>query len=119
MTNSRLTDPEVLEQRFPVRLQRFAIRAASGGAGRHGGGNGVVRELEFLGPMTAALLSNCRVIAPHGIAGGGDGKPGRNVLIRRDGSLEELSGTAEVSVAAGDRLIIATPGGDGFGPALG
>ena len=115
MTNSRLTDPEVLEWRFPVRLQRFSIRRGSGGAGRHRGGDGVVRELEFLEPMTVAVLSNCRVVAPHGIAGGSAGSPGDNSILRRDGQRERLAGTAQTTVEAGDQLIIATPGGGGCG----
>jgi len=119
MTNSRLTDPEVLERRFPVRLRRFMIRRNSGGEGRHHGGDGVVRELEFLEPMTAAILSNCRTVAPHGLAGGGNAKPGMNVLLRRDGNRSELPGTAEVTVESGDRLIIYTPGGGGYGAASG
>jgi 5-oxoprolinase (ATP-hydrolysing) len=117
MTNSRLTDPEVLEWRFPVRLRRFAIRSGSGGDGRHRGGDGVVRELEFLQPMTVALLSNCRSVAPHGIDGGLPGRPGSNSITRRDGQREQLAGTAETAVRPNDRLIIATPGGGGFGKA--
>jgi 5-oxoprolinase (ATP-hydrolysing) len=119
MTNSRLTDPEVLEWRFPVRLVRFAIRRGSGGRGRHGGGNGVVREIEFLKPMTAAMLSNCRVVPPHGLAGGGDGKVGRNMIVRGNGHREDLAGTVEVAVDVGDRLVIETPGGGGYGRAAG
>ena len=115
MTNSRLTDAEVIEDRFPVRLRKLAVRTHSGGTGRHRGGNGVIREVEFLAPMTAAILSNCRVTAPHGMAGGGDGQCGRNTLIRRDGSREPLDGTAQVEVAPGDVIVIATPGGGGWG----
>jgi 5-oxoprolinase (ATP-hydrolysing) len=115
MTNSRLTDPEVLESRYPVRLRRFEIRAGSGGPGRQRGGHGVRREIEFLEPMTAAILSNHRRIAPFGLAGGGDGRPGRNRVLRRGGSYEELASTATVMVEAGDVLIIETPGGGGYG----
>ena len=117
MTNSRMTDPEVLEARFPVRLQRFAIRSGSGGDGRHSGGNGVIREIEFLQPMTIALLTNCRRVAPHGIAGGSAGSPGNNSVLRKDGRRESLGGTAQTQVSAGDVLTIATPGGGGFGKA--
>ena len=115
MTNSRLTDPEVLEWRFPVRLRRFAIRNGSGGHGRRNGGDGVVREIEFLQSMTVALLSNCRRVAPHGCAGGGAGSTGNNSILRRDGQREALAGTAETTVQPGDILIVATPGGGGFG----
>jgi 5-oxoprolinase (ATP-hydrolysing) len=119
MTNSRLTDPEVLESRYPVRLRRFEIRTGSGGSGRQRGGHGVRREIEFLEPMTAAVLSNHRRIAPFGLAGGGDGTPGRNRIQRRDGAREALAATATVVVDAGDVLIIETPGGGGYGAANG
>jgi 5-oxoprolinase (ATP-hydrolysing) len=115
MTNSRLTDPEVLESRFPVLLRRFALRAGSGGNGEFRGGDGLVRCVEFREPMTAAILSNHRRIAPFGLAGGEPGSPGSNELVRLDGRLEPLSATAEVAVEAGDRIEIATPGGGGFG----
>ncbi len=115
MTNSRLTDPEILEDRFPVRLERFAFRRGSGGAGRWPGGDGVVRRLRFLAPMTASILSGSRRVPPFGLAGGGDGALGRNRLERADGQLEVLGGCAQVSVQPGDLLEIATPGGGGFG----
>ena len=115
MTNSRLTDPEILEERFPVRLRRFAIRRGSGGEGRWPGGNGVVRELEFLAPLSVSLLSDRRRVAPPGLAGGGPGACGRNLLLRSDGGREELAGVAQLEVAAGDRLRIETPGGGGWG----
>ena len=117
MTNSRLTDPEILEWRYPVRLRRFAIRTDSGGQGRHRGGDGVCREIEFLEPMTAAILSNHRRIAPFGSHGGQPGATGRNRLRRRDGRIEELGATAAVEVEPGDILLIETPGGGGYGPA--
>jgi 5-oxoprolinase (ATP-hydrolysing) len=117
MTNSRLTDPEILETRLPVRLDKFAIRVGSGGAGAHHGGNGVVRELTFLEPMRANILANRRAIAPRGIAGGGDAAPGRNWVERADGSVEMLTATASAEMAIGDRFIIETPGGGGFGEA--
>jgi 5-oxoprolinase (ATP-hydrolysing) len=117
MTNTRLTDPEVLEWRFPVRLDSFAIRRGSGGRGQFPGGNGVVRRIRFLAPMAAAILSNRRLQSPFGMAGGENGKAGRNA-IRRTGSDEEqeLSFRDEVSVQAGDVLVIETPGGGGYGP---
>jgi 5-oxoprolinase (ATP-hydrolysing) len=115
MTNSRLTDPEVLEWRFPVLLESFAIRRGSGGAGRHRGGDGAVRRIRFLEPMTAAILSNHRRIAPFGLAGGLSGALGRNRVERADGSRQELGGTAEVEVTPGDVFVIETPGGGGFG----
>lgn len=115
MTNSRLTDPEVLETRLPVRLERFAIRRGSGGAGAHHGGDGVIRDVRFLEPMRANMLANRRRIAPKGIAGGGDALPGRNWVERVDGSIEELTATDAAEMQAGDRFIIETPGGGGFG----
>jgi 5-oxoprolinase (ATP-hydrolysing) len=115
MTNSRLTDPEVLERRYPVRIARFAIRRGSGGAGRWRGGDGVVREVEFLVPMHAAILSNRRRVAPHGLAGGSPGACGRNRVLRKDGRIEELRATAAVDLAPGDRFVIETPGGGGYG----
>ena len=117
MTNSLLTDPEVLEARFPVRLERFAIRRGSGGAGRQPGGDGVVREIRFLESMTVSVLSGRRRVAPHGLEGGAAGAPGRNTLLRADGTDVDLGGTATVEVGAGDRLRIETPGGGGYGPA--
>ncbi|WP_216899940.1 hydantoinase B/oxoprolinase family protein, partial [Synechococcus sp. CCY 9618] len=118
MTNSRLTDPEILEDRFPVRLERFAIRTGSGGAGRWPGGEGVVRRLRFLAPMTAAILSGSRRVPPFGLAGGADGAVGRNRLERADGRSEDLPGCAQVAVEPGDLLEIATPGGGGYGAPL-
>jgi len=115
MTNSRLTDVEVLEQRFPVRLRRFAIRTGSGGAGRWRGGDGVVREFEFLAPLQVSLLANRRRVAPFGLAGGAPGAPGRDCIIRRDGTREPLEPPAEFSVQPGDRVVIETPGGGGYG----
>ena len=117
MTNSRLTDPEVLEWRFPVRLERFRIRSGSGGAGRRRGGDGVIRDMRFLEPMNVSILSNRRRHAPFGLDGGGAGQPGRNYVIRADGSVENLPATAEVQLQAGDRFVVETPGGGGYGPA--
>jgi 5-oxoprolinase (ATP-hydrolysing) len=117
MTNSRLTDPEVLESRFPVLLREFSLRDGSGGEGEFRGGDGLVRDVEFREPMTAAILSNHRRIAPFGLAGGEPGRCGVNRLVRRDGSSETLQATAEIAVDAGDRLRIETPGGGGYGRA--
>jgi 5-oxoprolinase (ATP-hydrolysing) len=116
MTNSRLTDPEILEARFPVRLERFALRRGSGGAGRWRGGDGVVRELRFLVPMTVALLTGSRRVPPFGLAGGEPGRCGRNAIARAAGDWQELPGCAELAVEPGDRLRLETPGGGGFGP---
>jgi 5-oxoprolinase (ATP-hydrolysing) len=116
MTNSRLTDPEILEQRYPVRVTRFEIRTGSGGAGRWHGGDGMIREYEFLDSMTVSLLGNRRRTRPFGLNGGKPGAAGRNTLFRADTQKSEsLNATATVEVAAGDRLLIETPGGGGFG----
>ncbi|MYM39595.1 hydantoinase B/oxoprolinase family protein [Duganella qianjiadongensis] len=115
MTNSRLTDPEILEFRFPVRLESYTIRRGSGGAGRWHGGDGGVRKLRFLEPMTAAILSNNRVHAPFGMAGGSDGACGRNSVVRADGSVETLPHIGKADMQAGDMFVIETPGGGGYG----
>ncbi len=119
MTNTRLTDPEVLEWRFPVLLRDFRIRRGSGGAGRHRGGDGVVRTIEFREPMTAAILSGHRRIPPFGLAGGQAGCCGENRVVRRDGSVNLLPATARVEMQPGDRFIIETPGGGGWGEEIG
>jgi len=115
MTNSRLTDPEILERRFPVRLEAFAVRRGSGGAGAQPGGDGVVRRLRFLIPMTAGLLSTHRLHPPQGLAGGDDALPGAQRLIHADGTTEPLAGCFTVEVKAGEAIEIETPGGGGFG----
>jgi 5-oxoprolinase (ATP-hydrolysing) len=115
MTNSRMTDPEVLEHRFPVLVERFAIRAGSGGEGAFSGGDGTIRRLRFRAPMTATILSNRRIVAPFGLAGGGDGTPGRNSIERNDGSVEQLPSAATAELEAGDVFVIETPGGGGYG----
>ncbi|MEO5729683.1 MAG: hydantoinase B/oxoprolinase family protein, partial [Byssovorax sp.] len=115
MTNSRLTDPEVLEQRFPVLLERYEIREGSGGAGRFPGGNGGTRVVRFLEPMTAAILSNGRSTAAFGLAGGSAGEPGRNYVLRADGSTVSLPHIGEVEMGKGDMFVIETPGGGGYG----
>ncbi len=115
MTNSRLTDPEVLEWRFPVLVEKFAIRPQSGGKGAHSGGNGVIRRIRFREAMTAAILSGHRVIPPFGLQGGEPGLVGRNAVERRDGTVELLGSRAEVQMQPGDVFVIETPGGGGFG----
>ena len=115
MTNSRLTDPEVLETRLPVRLDQFAIRRSSGGQGAHRGGDGVIRAMTFLEPMRANILANRRRVAPRGIEGGADAQPGRNWVERTDGTVEMLSATGYADLEPGDRFVIETPGGGGFG----
>jgi len=117
MTNSRLTDPEVLEFRFPVRLESYAIRQGSGGAGRWHGGDGGVRRVRFLEPMTAGILSNGRVHPAFGMAGGHSGLPGINRVVRTDGSVQELAHIGQVEMQTGDMFEIHTPGGGGFGKA--
>jgi 5-oxoprolinase (ATP-hydrolysing) len=115
MTNSRLTDPEILEFRFPVRLESYEIRHGSGGRGRWQGGNGGVRKIRFLEAMTAAILSNNRVHAPFGMAGGGAGATGVNTVVRLDGSIERLAHIGKTAMAPGDLFVVATPGGGGYG----
>ncbi|MDJ0771203.1 MAG: hydantoinase B/oxoprolinase family protein [Ilumatobacter sp.] len=115
MTNSRLTDPEVLEWRHPVLVEAFHIRRGSGGAGAHRGGDGVVRRVRFGEPMQVNILSSRRVVEPYGVAGGRPGAVGRNRVLRADGTAVELAGNAQVDVETGDRFEIETPGGGGFG----
>ncbi len=115
MTNSRLTDPEVLEFRFPVRLDSYEIRAGSGGRGRWHGGNGGVRKLRFLEAMTASILSNNRIVPPFGMAGGEPGALGRNTVVRSDGSEETVPHVGSAEMQPGDVFVIETPGGGGYG----
>jgi 5-oxoprolinase (ATP-hydrolysing) len=115
MTNSRLTDPEVLEWRFPVRLEAFSIRRGSGGAGRYRGGDGTLRRLRFLEPMTAVMLANHRRVAPFGAAGGHPGARGANWVERADGTREDYGATCQVAMREGDVFAVETPGGGGFG----
>lgn len=115
MTNSRLTDPEVLEWRFPVLLESFEIRANSGGQGLFCGGNGVVRQIRFREAMTAGILSGRRVIPPYGLKGGENGKVGKNWVKRTEGTVEELGSTATVEMRPGDVFVVETPGGGGYG----
>ncbi len=115
MTNSRLTDPEVLEWRFPVRLESYAIRRGSGGAGRHRGGDGGERRVRFLEAMTAVMLANHRRVAPFGVDGGAPGALGENWVERTDGSRETFGATFKVEMQPGDVFVMRTPGGGGFG----
>ena len=117
MTNSRLTDPEILEARFPVLLESFAVRRGSGGQGAHHGGNGAVRRVRFLEAMQAGMLANRRIVPPFGLVGGAPGAVGVNWIERADGSVEHLSATASAQVGPGDVMVIETPGGGGFGKA--
>ncbi len=115
MTNTRMTDPEVLELRYPVRLERFAVRRGSGGAGRWRGGDGAIRRIRFLEPMTAVIVASRREVAPFGLEGGGDAAVGRQWVERADGRHEDLSGTDSAELVAGDVFVIETPGGGGYG----
>jgi 5-oxoprolinase (ATP-hydrolysing) len=115
MTNTRITDVEVLETRYPVRLLRFALRCGSGGAGRWRGGDGLVRRYAFLRPVRLSLLTERRLVSPWGLAGGAPGARGRNAVERQDGRVEEIAGRASLELAAGDRLVVETPGGGGYG----
>ncbi|HEY8456910.1 MAG TPA: hydantoinase B/oxoprolinase family protein [Actinopolymorphaceae bacterium] len=115
MTNSRITDPEVLEWRFPVVVEKFAIRRGSGGAGRWRGGDGAIRRLRFTEPVTVSTLSSHRRVPPYGMAGGEPGALGRNYVERADGTIVEMAGADSVECGAGDVLVIETPGGGGYG----
>jgi 5-oxoprolinase (ATP-hydrolysing) len=115
MTNSRLTDPEVLEWRHPVLVEEFSIRRGSGGAGRWHGGNGVVRRVRFLEPMTAAILSGHRRVPPYGMAGGMPGTVGKNWVQQASGATVELGACDQIEMKAGDVFVIETPGGGGYG----
>jgi 5-oxoprolinase (ATP-hydrolysing) len=116
MTNTRMTDPEVLELRYPVIQEEFCIRHGSGGVGQWHGGDGAIRRLRFLEPMTAVILASRRNVAPFGLAGGADGAAGRQWVERADGSVEMLSGTDQAELLPGDAFVIETPGGGGYGP---
>jgi len=115
MTNSRLTDPEVLEWRFPVVLEEFAVRRGSGGAGKWHGGDGAVRRIRFLEPMTAAILSGRRQVPPYGMAGGEPAGAGRNRVVRANGEVIELRACDQAEMRPGDVFVIETPGGGGYG----
>jgi len=115
MTNTRMTDAEVLEHRYPVRVRRFAIRRGSGGAGRWPGGDGVLRELELLAPLSLSVLAQHRVEAPYGLRGGVEGTCGAQRIVRADGTVLPLAPADGAEVEPGDRLIVETPGGGGWG----
>lgn len=115
MTNTRITDPEILENRYPVLLREFSIRKGSGGAGKYRGGDGLVREMEFLTPLNVAILSERRVYAPYGLEGGRSGSLGKNLYIQKNGTQTDLGGKNEIAVQPGDRVRILTPGGGGYG----
>ncbi|WP_439154172.1 hydantoinase B/oxoprolinase family protein [Yoonia sp.] len=115
MTNTRMTDPEVLETRFPVRVDEFSIREGSGGAGAYLGGNGIVRRLRFLEPMTVTVLSSHRVVPPHGAEGGAAGATGENSIERADGAVQMLAGNDAAELGAGDVFVMKSPGGGGYG----
>ena len=115
MTNTRITDPEILERRYPILLHQFSIRRGSGGKGRFNGGDGLIREVEFLEPLNVAILSERRVYAPYGLEGGRPGKRGVNLFIRQDGTVLNMGAKNEIQALPGDRFRILTPGGGGFG----
>jgi 5-oxoprolinase (ATP-hydrolysing) len=115
MTNTRATDPEVLERRYPVRLERFAVRRGSGGSGRFTGGDGAVREITFLAPMSLSILSQHRIERPYGLEGGEPGLGGSQRVVRASGDVLELAPVDGCEVEAGDRLVLETPGGGGYG----
>jgi 5-oxoprolinase (ATP-hydrolysing) len=116
MTNTRITDPEILEIRYPVRLIEFAIRTGSGGEGRFPGGDGIIRTLEFLRRLQVSILSSRRHgNAPYGLAGGKSGALGENILRRASGEILLLPGTCQLEVQSGDQLTLRTPGGGGYG----
>jgi len=114
-TNTRITDPEILERRYPVLLRQFSLRHGSGGRGQHSGGDGVIRELEPLRPLTMSILSERRTLHPYGLAGGEDGACGLNLLVRNGGRLVNLGGRCSAPINTGERLRIETPGGGGYG----
>ena len=115
MTNTRITDPEILEHRYPVRIERFAIRQNSGGDGKFHGGNGAIREIIFLQKMELSILSQNRKHGPFGLNGGKSGKPGKQYLIRASGEIEHLQAIDGCTVYPGDRFVLETPGGGGYG----
>ncbi len=116
MTNTRMTDPEVIEHRYPVRINAHAVRTGSGGAGRFRGGDGITRSITFLAPMELSIVSQHRTSGPYGLHGGEPGRAGSQRIIRGDGSIRALEAIDGCEVRAGDRLIVETPGGGGFGP---
>jgi 5-oxoprolinase (ATP-hydrolysing) len=117
MTNTRITDPEIMELRYPVRVEEFSIRPNSGGNGKFVGGNGAVRKIRFLEPMTATIVASRRTVPPFGLNGGSDGATGQQWVERKNGDIEHLPGSAGTDMEPGDAFIIKTPGGGGFSPA--
>lgn len=115
MTNTRITDPEVLERRYPVILRKFCLREGSGGAGAHPGGDGIIRELEFSIPTKVSILSERRTYAPYGLEGGEDGGKGQNLWVKKSGRVINLGGKNTAMMATGDRIVIKSPGGGGWG----
>jgi 5-oxoprolinase (ATP-hydrolysing) len=115
MTNTRITDVEIMEYRYPVRVHRFGIRRGSGGDGIYRGGDGILREIEALVPLTLSFVSERRASGPYGLAGGSPGQAGAQWLIRKSGTKETIDGRATRMLDAGDRVVIETPGGGGFG----
>lgn len=115
MTNTRITDPESLERRYPVVLRKFSLRPGSGGQGEFTGGDGIVRDVEFRIPMTASILSERRSFAPYGMKGGEPGERGKNIWVKKNGRIINLGGKNSVAVDAGDRVVINSPGGGGYG----
>jgi len=115
MTNTRITDPEVLEHRYPARVQRFAVRRGSGGAGEYRGGDGIIREFSFLEPVSLSVLSQHRSVRPYGLHGGAAGRAGEQRVVRSSGEVVRLDAVDGCEVEAGDRLIVETPGGGGYG----
>jgi 5-oxoprolinase (ATP-hydrolysing) len=118
MTNTRLTDPEILEARYPVMVDEFSIRRGSGGKGKWTSGDGIRRVIRFMEPVDLAILSGFRSIAPKGLNGGDDGETGRNVILRTSGTMEGIGGCADVKLSAGDAIVIETPTGGGYCPRL-
>lgn len=115
MTNTRITDPEILERRYPVILRRFCLREGSGGEGLHPGGDGIIRDIEFSIPIRASILSERRAFRPYGLQSGDDGKRGENLWIKKNGRVINLGGKNTAMMEAGDRMVIQTPGGGGWG----
>jgi 5-oxoprolinase (ATP-hydrolysing) len=115
MTNTRITDPEELERRYTVRLLKFSVRQNSGGQGQWQGGDGVIREIEFLAPLRVTLITQHRVVPPYGLQGGENGQVGCQTLTRKNSPSETLAGICSVTVETGDTLSIETPGGGGYG----
>lgn len=115
MTNTRITDPEILERRYPVILRKFCLREGSGGQGLHPGGEGIIREIEFGTKIKVSILSERRAFAPYGMSGGGEGERGRNEWIKRDGRVVNLGGKNTAVMEAGDRIVVISPGGGGWG----